>query len=721
MATWLTTSAAFGAQVEPSDYERLLKEANERGVASVLVTIDDTLTLEAIGNMPAEIKAEMEQKAQPLLAELGQDALDAGYWNNGMGQIGLYVTASGLDVLANSSNAITFMPDVTHTSRIRAYDADGSLDAIEDAINANGFADVEVFLNVDEGDYDIDRDGKTTFRPSPGLSKQIMSRLTSVNGQGFAKGFRNYDTRPSRAAVPSPSFRVRADKNTFYGLRESDDVRAIRPLDFVDSRPAQWPTDALAAAEASGSADVIVTLRGGAIFSPKTGFMSATALKAQVDANHRALDDVLTSAGASPASSAAATYFGLGSIEVHLPHAALARLYKNADPRILSIELNKPAAWPTLTNSTTLLNMQNTWNAGYRAAGQAIIVIDSGIRKDHELFKMNGATKVGYEACFGTNGWDTKGIYYNSICPGGQNGSPWDSTPGTLGSGEPYSNLAICTTLQNLLPPLISHDCSHGTHVAGIAAGRSPTNPPTTLQGVAPDAGLVAVQVFSYNTTVPAATAFGADLLAALDAVKAAATPGTTNNPFVVNMSIGGAGVYSANCDTANGGILTNAIHDLTSRGIPVTVATGNNGDPNPPYGGSRNGISWPACVSQAIKVSSVANDTGTNSGTTLAGFANIGAPANFTGPILLAPGGSNSTLVTSADRATTTATKPLRGTSQASPHAAGIYAAIKAAVPGISVADATAWIVATGSIPVTYTLPAPVGTQTYRRIKMPF
>jgi hypothetical protein len=50
----------------------------------------------------------------------------------------------------------------------------------------------------------------------------------------------------------------------------------------------------------------------------------------------------------------------------------------------------------------------------------------------------------------------------------------------------------------------------------------------------------------------------------------------------------------------------------------------------------------------------------------------------------------------------------------------AGVYAAINAAISGISVADATAWIVTTGSIPATYNLPAPVGIQTYRRIRIP-
>jgi hypothetical protein len=98
MATLLTASAAFGAQVEPGDYARLLEEANTTGIVRILVTIDDSLTLEAIKKNPAAVRAAMEQQAKPLLAELGQDALEAGYWNNGLGQVGLYVTPNGLKI-----------------------------------------------------------------------------------------------------------------------------------------------------------------------------------------------------------------------------------------------------------------------------------------------------------------------------------------------------------------------------------------------------------------------------------------------------------------------------------------------------------------------------------------------------------------------------------------------------------------------------------------------
>ena len=142
-----------------------------------------------------------------------------------------------------------------------------------------------------------------------------------------------------------------------------------------------------------------------------------------------------------------------------------------------------------------------------------------------------------------------------------------------------------------------------------------------------------------------------------------------------------------------------------------------------------KSGINYPSCLPQIIKVGAVANDA---AGTRIANFTNLGIPANFIGPILLAPGGSgfefnpngtllyNVTNVKSADPASTTATRDTNGTSMAAPHVAGLYAATKAAVPGISVNDATAWIAGSGSIPVQVSLPGSGDTQTYRRIRVP-
>ncbi len=690
----------MAAHYDASDYESLLDEANSKGFARVLITLDDTVTIEDMASKRTSLRTVMKNKAQGVLNELDQHALKSGYWNNGIGQMGVYVTETGLRVLAGSNNAISFTRDVTHAYRIKAVDDDGSLEAIETAIQNNGSANVDIFLNTDAVDYELDSLGNTLFKPSPAMSEQAQNILTNINNEHFAQGINITEIGEGR-----PVILASIDRNAFYALIERDDIRAIRSVGYTDPRKAQWPEEVLDAAKEHGEAEIMMTLRGGDFSSAKTGYMSSAAIKAQANANYRAFDDILTKIGASTLSTDTSTSMEIGVLHIKLPFDALAKLYDVADAKILSVELNKPVAWTTLTNSTVLLNAASAWNAGFRAAGQNIIIVDSGIRKNHAFL----TPRVTYEACFGSNTTDG-GIVYSSICPN-PNGLG-DSPLNHPGSGEPYSNLSVCNTLATL--PTNSHDCSHGTHVAGIAAGRQSVSiTPSNLQGIGPDASIISAQVFSYNNSAPRAGAFSSDIQKALETVHANTVAGV-NNAFTVNMSIGGAvfsqtmGSSTPNCNTFSPAI-TAAISNLTSRGVPVIAATGNNG--------SRNGISWPACVSQAIKVSSVANDA---NGTALAGFANIGNPSSFVGPILLAPGGDSTTSVRSADRSSTTATKLMKGTSQASPHVAGMYAAIKAANPGgVSVADVTAWIVTTGSIPVTINLPD-VGNQTFQRVRVP-
>ncbi|KAK6529077.1 subtilisin-like serine protease [Orbilia ellipsospora] len=221
-------------------------------------------------------------------------------------------------------------------------------------------------------------------------------------------------------------------------------------------------------------------------------------------------------------------------------------------------------------------SLPSAWSYRYQATwagkGTTIYVVDTGVRTTHKEFE-NRAT-WGYNAIAGTPNSD-------------QNG--------------------------------------HGTHVAGIAAGKT--------YGVAKLARIVAVKVLDLNANGKVSYT-----LAGLNYVSKVAKPGKS----VVNMSLGGARSQSLN----------DAVEALYKKGIIVVVAAGNDGDVASAYS--------PASAKDAITVGA------TDYTDTMAYFSNYGFYID-----LLAPGVS----VISSWSTSDTASKYEDGTSMASPHVAGLAA----------------------------------------------
>ena len=139
--------------------------------------------------------------------------------------------------------------------------------------------------------------------------------------------------------------------------------------------------------------------------------------------------------------------------------------------------------------------------------------------------------------------------------------------------------------------------CDHGTHVAGIAAGRG-----TTFSGVAPDANIIAIQVFSRfddhvggpticrdaGRSSPCALTFESDQIQALQYVASLAAGSRIAS---VNMSLGG-GSYTTACDTV---LLKQSVDALRTLGIATVIAAGNDG--------RTDAVSFPGCISTAVTV----------------------------------------------------------------------------------------------------------------------
>jgi subtilisin-like proprotein convertase family protein len=216
-------------------------------------------------------------------------------------------------------------------------------------------------------------------------------------------------------------------------------------------------------------------------------------------------------------------------------------------PDIAWVHLDRRArALQVTPQSSQLLVRSDQTNAlGIRGAGQSIAVIDTGV--DYTVADLGGAP------------------FPNTKVIGGTDVADKDSDP---------------------------MDCEgHGTSIAAVAAGP---------RGVAPDAKIVAIKVFSSKDATNATcqdTAAFSDIIAG---INYAITNKTTFAITAINISLGGAFEDSLDhgyCDSEDPDS-TAAIDAATAAGIVVVVASGNDA--------LTNQLAVPACVSSAVSVGAV-------------------------------------------------------------------------------------------------------------------
>jgi subtilisin family serine protease len=305
---------------------------------------------------------------------------------------------------------------------------------------------------------------------------------------------------------------------------------------------------------------------------------------------------------------------------------------------------------------------------GADGLGQTIAILDSGIEADHPFF----GGRIVAEACFSTNDTERGAT---SLCPDGRDNSIAE------GSAAPCE-----------FPR-----CGHGTHVAGIAAGRSA--PGEIRRGVAPRASLIAIQVFSLITDSavgpietcaqndlpsPCVRTFRSDQILALRQLIIWAADFEI---AAVNMSIGGSDDLRS-CDDD---LRKEFIDYLRGLGIATVISSGNDGH--------TDGVSSPGCITTAITVGATTKADEVWGDSCVPGEqcegSNSAEVVDF-----LAPGAE----ITSAvpNRECPPESRPcfgsMWGTSMAAPHVAGAFAALRSLSSDLTVAQIEQVLKATGA-----------------------
>ena len=391
-----------------------------------------------------------------------------------------------------------------------------------------------------------------------------------------------------------------------------------------------------AKAAKTGKVRVIVGLQTS--FKPE-GRLDAGAKQAQHARIKGARDQVLDALAGSP-HKRIHTYETVPYVALELSQEALEQLQRSGEAASVQEDT---LADPLLSGSGPLVESTEAATLSRDGTNQHVAILDTGVDKTHTFLQQAaGGSKVVSEACFSGN----------ANCPGGVTSST------AVGSG------VNCTYAIS--------GCRHGTHVAGIAAGRG-----AAFSGVARDAKLIAINVFSKFTGAncagagedPCTKSFTSDQMKGLERVLALSA---TRPVASINMSLGGS-KSTTNCDTDSRKPI---IDNLRSVGIATAIASGNDG--------FSDGVSFPACISSAITVGSTTKTDAMSS------FSNSSSLVE-----LLAPGSSITSSVPGGAFAS------FNGTSMATPHVAGAWADMKETTPAASVSTVLSALQSTGK-PIT-------------------
>lgn len=396
-------------------------------------------------------------------------------------------------------------------------------------------------------------------------------------------------------------------------------------------------------AQERGTVRVIIGLR--ALFAPEGDLSkpSATTQRQEIAAVQSAVLASLPRLAAKPEGSEHRRFAYIPFMALTVTPEELDALSRNPD--VISIKPDELMKL-NLINSVPYIGGERAFAQGYTGAGQTIAILDSGVDKNHQF--LSG--KVVSEACYSTNNTT---LGFKSLCPGGVSSS---TAPG---SG---------------LNCNVSTECGHGTHVAGIAAGKAYTYNGQPISGVAKDASLISIQVTTEVSGQSTLVILSSDVIKGLERVYELRG---TYKISAVNLSLGGkAFTNQATCDSDNAQTKL-MIDTLKSAGITTVAASGNEG--------LTDALAEPACISSAVSVGSVSavpgweNDcNGHNLGTTVPD--SISCFSNSAGFLsLLAPGEE---ILSSVPSASQTAFDRKSGTSMAAPHVAGAWAVLKQKTP---------------------------------------
>lgn len=236
----------------------------------------------------------------------------------------------------------------------------------------------------------------------------------------------------------------------------------------------------------------------------------------------------------------------MNGFAIKVKYSELEKIKKLSNVKSAFISAKYERVEPTMSSSGTMIGAPQTWDLKYKGEGTTVAILDTGLETSHEAFssmpqspKMLQSTvdSIIKAKTFQSGVTSANDVFVNTKIPYVYDYADKDTNVNPTNASLELGN-------------------EHGTHVAGTVASTS-----TTAQGVAPEAQLVIMKVFSDKDKY----AYDEDILAALeDAV--------TLGVDVINMSLGSSAGFTEEGNTS----LMSVYDRIAEVGINLSVSAGN-------------------------------------------------------------------------------------------------------------------------------------------------
>ncbi|MFD3155927.1 S8 family serine peptidase [Haloimpatiens sp. FM7330] len=237
--------------------------------------------------------------------------------------------------------------------------------------------------------------------------------------------------------------------------------------------------------------------------------------------------------------------------------------------------------YPEMNTAKGITNAEKVWkDYGLKGEGLVVSIIDTGIDVGHKDMRLSDSSKAKIKKADIDANQDDRGNWYTEKVPYGYNFAD--------------DNHVVKDTT----------DSMHGMHVAGIVGANCENEDQikdnTGIRGVAPEAQLLAMKVFSNDPK--GGGAFQDDIVAAIE-------DSVTHKADVINMSLGSTAAFQDAQDPEQ-----KAIEYAVDHGVSVVVSAGNSTFSTSPYkipGVNDTGlVGSPGLAEDSLQVASYENTT---------------------------------------------------------------------------------------------------------------